>query len=96
MRLRPGPVREQPTRVLNEKLCSRLTFPRPSGRPFAATRSAFDNNAVADGFQIYLHAFVLTADGDWAVVQQGMNEGSRLAVDDRRTRKRSQLSLFHD
>jgi hypothetical protein len=38
-----------------------------------------DNNAVADGFQIYLHAFVLTADGDWAVVQQGMNEATRLA-----------------
>jgi len=38
-----------------------------------------DNNAVADGFQIYLHSFVLTSDGDWAVVQQGMNEGSRLA-----------------
>ena len=38
-----------------------------------------DNNAVDDGFQIYLHAFVLTADGEWAVVQQGMNETSRLA-----------------
>jgi hypothetical protein len=38
-----------------------------------------DNNAIADGFQIYLHAFVLTSDGDWAVVQQGMNEASRLA-----------------
>jgi len=38
-----------------------------------------DNNAVDDGFQIYLHSFVLTADGDWAVVQQGMNEGARLA-----------------
>ena len=38
-----------------------------------------DNNAVADGFQIYLHAFVLTADGQWAIVQQGMNEESRLA-----------------
>jgi hypothetical protein len=38
-----------------------------------------DNNAVADGFQIYLHAFVLTADGEWAVVQQGMNGRSRLA-----------------
>src|SRR4030095_5200375 len=33
-----------------------------------------DNNAVADGFQIYLHSFVLTADGEWAIVQQGMNE----------------------
>jgi hypothetical protein len=38
-----------------------------------------DNNAIADGFQIYLHSFVVTADGDWAVVQQGMNEASRLA-----------------
>src|SRR5690348_3853819 len=38
-----------------------------------------DNNAIADGFQIYLHAFVLTADGDWAVVQQGLNEASRTA-----------------
>ena len=38
-----------------------------------------DNNAIADGFQIYLHAFVVTADGDWAVVQQGMNAASRLA-----------------
>ena len=38
-----------------------------------------DNNAVADGFQIYLHTFVLTADGQWAVIQQGMNEATRLA-----------------
>jgi hypothetical protein len=38
-----------------------------------------DNNAVADGFQIYLHSFIVTHDGDWAVVQQGMNPASRLA-----------------
>jgi hypothetical protein len=38
-----------------------------------------DNNAVDDGFQIYLHSFVVTVNGDWSVVQQGMNEGSRLA-----------------
>src|SRR5499425_101500 len=31
-----------------------------------------DNNAIADGFQIYLNAFVLAADGEWAVVQQGL------------------------
>ena len=33
-----GPVREQPTRVLSEKPFQRQTPPRPSGRPFAATR----------------------------------------------------------
>src|SRR5687768_6160027 len=38
-----------------------------------------DNNAIQDGFQIYLHTFVLTPEGDWAIVQQGMNEASRLA-----------------
>ena len=43
--MRPGPVREQPTRVLGEKQWSRLTPPRPSGRPFAATRHE-DNEAI--------------------------------------------------
>jgi uncharacterized protein len=38
-----------------------------------------DNNAIADGFQIYLHSFVVTREGQWAIVQQGMNEGMRLA-----------------
>jgi hypothetical protein len=38
-----------------------------------------DNNAIQDGFQIYLHTFVVTATGEWAVVQQGMNEANRLA-----------------
>jgi hypothetical protein len=32
-----------------------------------------DNNAIADGFQIYLHTMILNARGEWAVVQQGMN-----------------------
>jgi len=38
-----------------------------------------DNNAIVDGFQIYLHGFILTKQGEWAIVQQGMNEGTRLA-----------------
>lgn len=38
-----------------------------------------DNNAIQDGFQIYLHNFVATADGNWAVIQQGMNEATGLA-----------------
>ncbi len=32
-----------------------------------------DSNAVADGFQLYLHSFVITPAGEWAVIQQGMN-----------------------
>src|SRR5262252_2649411 len=38
-----------------------------------------DNNAIVDGFQIYLHSFIVSSDGEWAVVQQGMNASTRLA-----------------
>jgi hypothetical protein len=38
-----------------------------------------DNNAIADGFQLYLHSFVVTNSGEWTVVQQGMNADNRLA-----------------
>lgn len=38
-----------------------------------------DNNAIADGFQIYLHCFVVTAKGEWAVVQQGLNDCNGMA-----------------
>jgi hypothetical protein len=38
-----------------------------------------DNNAIADGFQIYLHSFVLARNGEWAVVQQGLNDQSGMA-----------------
>jgi len=33
-----------------------------------------DSTCLQDGFQIYLHNFILTRDGEWAVVQQGMND----------------------
>jgi hypothetical protein len=38
-----------------------------------------DNNAVADGFQLYLHSFIVTTRGEWAIVQQGMNANTSLA-----------------
>ena len=38
-----------------------------------------DNTAIQDGFQIYLHSFVLSDEGDWSVVQQGMNGSSGYA-----------------
>jgi hypothetical protein len=38
-----------------------------------------DNNCIADGFQIYLHSFVVAASGEWAVVQQGMNAATGFA-----------------
>jgi hypothetical protein len=38
-----------------------------------------DNNAIADGFQIYLHSFVVTSTGEWTVIQQGLNEHNGMA-----------------
>jgi hypothetical protein len=38
-----------------------------------------DSAAVQDGFQLYLHGFVVTDDGRWVVVQQGMSPETRRA-----------------
>ena len=38
-----------------------------------------DNTAIQDGFQLYLHSFIVTKEGEWAVVQQGMNQNERMA-----------------
>lgn len=38
-----------------------------------------DNTAIQDGFQLYLHNFIVARTGDWAVVQQGMNTDIRTA-----------------
>jgi uncharacterized protein len=38
-----------------------------------------DNTAIHDGFQIYLHTFIVTDTGEWAVVQQGMNDATGMA-----------------
>lgn len=38
-----------------------------------------DTAAVQDGFELYLHGFVVSDGGAWAVVQQGMNGASRRA-----------------
>jgi hypothetical protein len=47
---------------------------------YASRMSAkVDNACVQDGYQLYHHAFFVTEDGDWAVVQQGMHERSSFA-----------------
>ncbi|WOJ90841.1 DUF763 domain-containing protein [Methylocapsa polymorpha] len=38
-----------------------------------------DSAAVQDGFDLYLHGFVVTNDGQWVVIQQGMNEDRKQA-----------------
>src|SRR4051812_47674625 len=38
-----------------------------------------DNTAVQDGFQLYMHSFIVSDEGQWTVVQQGMRQGSSTA-----------------
>lgn len=38
-----------------------------------------DNNAVGDGFQLYLHSFIVVKGGQWVVIQQGMNDQTGMA-----------------
>jgi hypothetical protein len=38
-----------------------------------------DNTAIQDGYQLYLHSFVVTDEGEWAVIQQGMNDNNGMA-----------------
>src|SRR4051812_10640086 len=38
-----------------------------------------DSAAVQDGYQLYHHSFVFTPQGDWCIVQQGMNEENAMA-----------------
>jgi uncharacterized protein len=38
-----------------------------------------DSAAVQDGYDLYLHGFIVTDDGKWVVIQQGMNAEARQA-----------------
>src|SRR5215213_7599950 len=38
-----------------------------------------DNSAVQDGYQLYHHSFVFTEEGQWCIVQQGMNDETSMA-----------------
>jgi hypothetical protein len=38
-----------------------------------------DGAAVQDGYDLYLHGFIVAEDGKWVVVQQGMNGATRYA-----------------
>ncbi len=38
-----------------------------------------DNTCIDDGFSLYLHTFIVSRTGEWAVIQQGMNTETRRA-----------------
>lgn len=65
-------ARKTPTEIENTSSLIKID---PLKLIYASRMSArVDNNALQDGYQLYHHVFCFTSEGDWAVIQQGMNE----------------------
>ena len=66
-----------------------LSTDRIDSLRYASRMSAkVDNTAIQAGYPLYHHAFFITEDGMWAVVQQGMS------IQDRTARRYHWLALF--
>lgn len=46
---------------------------------FSKLAAKVDSAAIQDGFQLYQHNFIVNAQGEWCVIQQGMNTVTRIA-----------------
>ncbi|MBD1432504.1 DUF763 domain-containing protein [Sphingobacterium sp. DN00404] len=63
--------RETPTELL--RLADRTGLPGNQLVHASKLSAKVDNTAVQDGYQLYLHNFIVTNTGSWAVIQQGMH-----------------------
>lgn len=69
--------RKTPSEV--EAFADRAGF-EPAPLVYASRMAAkVDSAALQDGYQLYHHTFIFTQDGDWTVIQQGMNVATRWA-----------------
>jgi hypothetical protein len=67
-----GRSRRTPAEIVT---ASEILGRKPDNLVYASKISAkVDNTAVQDGFTLYHHNFFFTRTGEWAVVQQGMND----------------------
>jgi hypothetical protein len=69
--------KETPTELL--AIAERTGLPGQELVRCSKLAAKVDNTAVQDGFQLYLHSFIVSNEGEWAVVQQGMNDASGMA-----------------
>lgn len=59
---------------------SRYLSCTPSYLIYASRMAAkVDSSGLQDGYQLYHHCFIFTKNGDWCVIQQGMNPQNRFA-----------------
>src|ERR1044071_1153777 len=74
----PGrPSRQSPGELL--AIGQRVGFDGDALQRASRLVAKVDSAAVQDGFELYLHGFIVADDGSWVVVQQGMNEELRQA-----------------
>jgi hypothetical protein len=74
-----GVSRKTPSEIEAAATAGSLSVP-PQGLVYASKMAAkVDSSGLQDGYQIYHHSFFFTRQGDWAVVQQGMNGANRKA-----------------
>ncbi len=62
-----------------ENVCDRIGLDADPLTYASRISAKIDSSAVQDGFNIYHHCFFFTKDGDWCVIQQGMNAEVRQA-----------------
>jgi len=67
-------------RAISESAFSSLSDDTVNDLVYSSKMSAkVDNTCVQDGYQLYHHCFIFTEIGDWACVQQGLNNEDRYA-----------------
>ncbi|MFH1237136.1 MAG: DUF763 domain-containing protein [Candidatus Aenigmatarchaeota archaeon] len=75
-----GTSRKTPFEIESASQTFPLTDEETEFLKYASRMAAkVDSSAVQDGYQLYHHNFILAENGNWAVVQQGMNNANRYA-----------------
>jgi len=72
-----GASRQAPAEIL--KVCESTGLDGAELVRSSKLSAKVDNTVVQDGFQLYLHCFVLSREGQWTVIQQGMSTGNSTA-----------------
>ena len=61
------------------RIAETLSLPGPELSKSSRLTKRVDNNAVQDGFDLYQSYFILSDEGEWAAMTQGMNKKTRRA-----------------
>ncbi|MBP7792473.1 MAG: DUF763 domain-containing protein [Candidatus Goldbacteria bacterium] len=72
-----GKSRQTPMEII--RFADRNGFDGQNYVKISRLTAKVDSVAIQDGYQLYLHHIFFTKDGNWVVIQQGMNEKNKYA-----------------